>query len=271
MLPATRVTAKELLPVYDCPVIQFAVDEAIDAGAERIVVVVSETKAAIREFLGEKAVASTETSNSTGGTTTPAEIVYVTQHEPLGLGHAVLCCKDVTLPGPFGVILPDDIILERCCLQEMAENYHAGHMIAAMKVPSIDTCKYGIFSFRGSATDVCIPVTGIVEKPPSGQAASSIAAVGRYILQPMIFDVLAHTPTGAGGELQLTDAIAIATHSMPLTAFRFSGTRFDCGNHDGLLAASSARQTAFKASQMNTPLFERDPNGQLRATRRTRS
>ena len=251
MLPATRVTAKELLPVYDRPVIQFAIDEAIDAGADRIIVVVSEAKAAIRRFLGDNAVASTGRAARTGGAGAPPEIVYVTQNVPMGLGHAVLCCKGLTLPGTFGIILPDDIIMGRNCLSEMAENHQSGHMIAAMKVPSQDTCQYGIFSLRASAINSCIPVTGIVEKPPRGQAPSSIAAVGRYILQPMIFDILGRTPKGVGGELQLTDAIAIATQSVPLTAFQFAGTRYDCGSHDGLLAASNARQAAVKAAQVN--------------------
>jgi len=254
MLPATQVTAKELLPVYDRPVIQFAIDEAIEAGAERIIVIVSDTKPAIREFLGDVAIASTERGMARKGVAQAApEIVYVTQDEPIGLGHAILCCKGLTLPGPFGVILPDDIIMGCGSLAEMAENYQYGHMIAAMKVPIDETCRYGIFALSGAATDICIPVSGMVEKPLRGAAPSSLAAVGRYILQPMIFDVLGHTPKGTGDELQLTDAIAIATRSLPLTAFRFSGTRYDCGSHDGLLAASIARQAAVKADRLNAP------------------
>jgi len=255
MLPATQVTAKELLPVYDRPVIQFAIDEAIEAGAERIIVVVSDTKPAIREFLGDVAIASTERGTARKGVAQAApEIVYVTQDKPMGLGHAILCCKGLTFPGPFGIILPDDIIMGCGSLAEMAENYQYGHMIAAMKVPIDETCQYGIFALSGAATDICIPVSGMVEKPLRGAAPSSLAAVGRYILQPMIFDVLGHTPKGTGGELQLTDAIAIATHSVPLLAFRFSGTRYDCGSHDGLLAAANARQTAVKTDQMNASL-----------------
>jgi UTP--glucose-1-phosphate uridylyltransferase len=260
MLPATRVTAKELLPVYDLPVIAFAIDEAIDAGAERIIVVINEAKAAIREFLGDTAVGSKQIVGRTRATGSSPEIIYVAQEEALGLGHAILCCKGLALPGPFGVILPDDVIMGRRCLSEMARNYQAGHMIAAMNVPQQDTHKYGIFSLRGSATDVCIQVTGIVEKPPHGQAPSSLAAVGRYLLLPMIFDVLGHTPKGTGGELQLTDAIAIAAHSVQLTAFRFSGTRYDCGSHDGLLAASIARQAAVRAVRVNASLSMEHPS-----------
>lgn len=258
MLPATQVTAKELLPVYDRPVIQFAIDEAIEAGADRIIVVVCDSKPAIREFLGDNAIASTGRAAGTA-----AEIVYVNQKEPMGLGHAVLCCKGMTLPGPFGVILPDDIILGRSCMSEMARNHQEGQMIAAMKVPEEDTSKYGIFTFCGPVSGICIPVNGIVEKPPRGRAPSSIAAVGRYILQQMIFEILDQTPKGAGGEVQLTDAIAIATRSLPLTAFRFSGVRYDCGTHDGLLAAAIARQASLKVVRMNAPLSIARPSARF--------
>ncbi len=258
MLPATQVTAKELLPVYDRPVIAFAIDEAIEAGAERIIVVVNEAKAAIREFLGDSAIATHKRAGMTHAGRASCEIIYVAQEQALGLGHAILCCKGLTLPGPFGVILPDDVIMGRSCMSEMAKSYRGGHMIAAMNVPQQDTRKYGIFALRGATTDVCIPVTGMVEKPPQGQAPSSLAAVGRYLLLPMIFDVLSHTADGAGGELQLTDAIEVATRSVPLSAFRFSGTRYDCGSHDGLLAASNARQAAVKTGWMNaTPSIAR--------------
>ncbi len=254
MLPATQVTAKELLPVYDRPVIQFAIDEAIETGAERIIVVVSAAKPAIREFLGDTAKPSGDQVARAGKSIATPEILYVEQTAPSGLGDAILCCRGLILPGPFGIILPDDLIIGRACLSEMVEHYQEGHMIAAMKVAEQDTCHYGIFALRGAATDLCIPAVGMVEKPPHGAAPSAFAAVGRYILQPMIFDVLARTPKGAGGELQLTDAIAIATHSVPLTAFRFSGSRYDCGSHDGLLAASNARQAAVRADRLVVPL-----------------
>lgn len=250
MLPATKVTAKELLPVYDRPVIQFAIDEAIAAGASRIIIVISKAKTAIREFFGDTATSSAPTAQDAGPRQSAVEIVYVLQDEPQGLGHAILCCKGLLLPGPFGVILPDDVIMAGGGLSEMHRHYEGGHMIAAMQVPQEETCQYGIFAFNGSAADRCIPVNNMVEKPQVGKAPSAIAAVGRYILLPMIFDVLSHTPKGAGGELQLTDAIAIATHSVPLTAFRFSGSRYDCGSHDGLLAASNARQAEIRARRV---------------------
>jgi UTP--glucose-1-phosphate uridylyltransferase len=252
LLPATRVTAKELLPVYDRPVIAFAIDEALEAGAERIIVVISPGKTAIADFLGRDVV-----QDDLGR---QAEVVYVVQEQPLGLGHAVLCCESTTLPGLFGVILPDDIIMGQACLPEMIAHLQVGQMVAAMKVTAAQTAQYGIFRLGGMPSGRCIPVAGMVEKPAPGTAPSSIAAVGRYILDPMIFEVLAHTPVGAGGELQLTDAIGVAINAVQMTAFQFTGTRYDCGSHDGLLSASVARQSIVKAGLVsgfeaaNTPI-----------------
>jgi UTP--glucose-1-phosphate uridylyltransferase len=256
LMPATKVTAKELLPVFDRVAIDFAVEEAVGAGAERIIVVISTAKTSIRRYLGEVALSVERDHESAPSWESRAEIVYVFQDRPLGLGHAVLCCADTVLPGPVGVILPDDIILGPNALAEMAGHYRGGHMVAGMPVPAEDAAHYGIFRVSGLPVDRCIPLSGMVEKPAPGTAPSSIAAVGRYILDPMIFDILSHTPRGKGGEVQLTDAISIAALAMPLTAFRFSGTRHDCGNHDGLLAASNARRAAIR----------RDPGGVSVAT-----
>jgi UTP--glucose-1-phosphate uridylyltransferase len=244
LLPATKVTAKELLPVYDKVAIDFAVEEAVSAGAERIIVVITASKTAIRDYLGEDrtSVGRDVPDAWTGLQPQGPQLLYVFQDQALGLGHAILCCKGMTLPGPFAVILPDDIIMGRNCLADMAVHYDGGHMIAAMQVKPDETSQYGIFRVSGLPKDRCLPVSGMVEKPAPGKAPSCFAAVGRYILDPMIFEVLAHTAIGRGGELQLTDAIAIATNAMPVVAFQFLGARYDCGNHDGLLAASNARQ-----------------------------
>jgi UTP--glucose-1-phosphate uridylyltransferase len=243
LLPATRVTAKELLPVYDRVVLDFAIKEAIDLGAERIVVVISTPKVAIQAYLASQILQDEEQDEAGSGVRgTYPEIMYIFQDRPRGLGHAVLCCKDVTLPGPFAVLLPDDIVMGPNCLAEMALNYTNGHMVAAMQVKAEETSQYGIFRLGGLPKDNCMPVAGMVEKPAPGLAPSSFAAVGRYILDPLIFEVLKKTPTGKGGEIQLTDAIAISGRAVPIIAFRFSGTRHDCGNHDGLLAASVARK-----------------------------
>lgn len=240
LLPATRVTAKELLPVYDRVVLDFAIDEAVGLGAERIVIVISTAKVAIQAYLADRSEATTARAGDTRRI--GQEIIYIFQDSPLGLGHAVHCCKDVMLPGPFAVLLPDDIVMGPNCLAEMASHYSAGHMIAAMQVKPEEASQYGIFRLGGLPKDNCLPVSGMVEKPAAGTAPSSFAAVGRYILDPMIFDVLETTPTGKGGEVQLTDAIALSSQAVPVVAFRFSGTRHDCGNHEGLLEAAVARR-----------------------------
>lgn len=175
------------------------------------------------------------------------EVLYTEQPQPLGLGDAVLCARGLTLPGPFGVILPDDLILDAACLSDMAAHYTGGHMIAAMEVRAEETGSYGIFSLAQPSIGRCVAVTGMVEKPRAGLAPSRLAAVGRYILDPGIFSALAQVQHGAGGEIQLTDAIVGSAQRM--TAFRFTGTRFDCGSHDGLIAAGLARQAQVKADQ----------------------
>ena len=242
LLPATRVTAKELLPIYDRVVIDYAIDEAIGMGAERIVVVISSAKVAIQAYLAGRGLHSGHDDAGSGQFARKGgpEIIYIFQDQPRGLGHAVLCCKQVILPGPFAVLLPDDIVMGPNCLAEMAGHYSDGHMIAAMQVRPEEASQYGIFRLGGLPKDNCLPVSGMVEKPAPGTEPSSFAAVGRYILDPMIFDVLERTPIGKGGDVQLTDAITISCRAIPVVAYRFSGTRHDCGTHDGLLAASVA-------------------------------
>lgn len=242
LLPATKVTAKELLPVYDRVVLDFAIEEAIGIGAERIVVVISTEKVAIQAYLSGHLGTLTGGLGSDQSTPPGPEMVFVFQDQPRGLGHAVLCCKEVSLPGAFAVLLPDDIILGANCLDEMASHYDGGHMVAAMQVKPEEAWQYGIFRLGGLPRDNCFPVAGMVEKPAQGEAPSSIAAVGRYILDPVIFEALQWIAPGKGGELQLTDAIALSGAATQVVAFKFTGTRHDCGNHDGLLGASVAWQ-----------------------------
>lgn len=252
LLPATKTTPKELLNIYDRPALQFAIDEAVALGVSRIVVVIHPDKQAIRDYLKPDPGYIRDLAASGKAVLGAAlaaiavpdriEIVFATQSEPLGLGHAVLCAGPLTLPGPFGVILPDDLIFGEPCLSDMAQHYTAGHMIAAMEVSPAETASYGIFRINGRSIGRCVPVSGMVEKPVAGTAPSRLAAVGRYILDPCILATLNDVPRGAGSEIQLTDAIARDAESLPLTAFRFDGTRYDCGTHDGLLDAAMARQ-----------------------------
>jgi UTP--glucose-1-phosphate uridylyltransferase len=256
LLPATKVTPKELLNVYDRPALQFAIDEAIDLGVKRIVVVTHPDKQSIRDYLTPdpayadelRACGKVLLGDALSEIEVPAriQIAFVDQPEPLGLGHAILCAEGLALPGPFGVILPDDLVLGPPCLSEMAEHYAGGHMIAAMEVNPDETRSYGIFRMGSPSVGRSVSVLGMVEKPAPGFAPSRLAAVGRYILDPCVFATLRHLKRGAGGEIQLTDALARDADRVALNAFRFSGTRYDCGSHDGLLDAAVARRAMVK-------------------------
>lgn len=258
LLPATKVTPKELMNVYDRPVLQFAIDEAVSAGVDRVVVVIHPTKEAIRHYLAPDqsyirdllAKGKHDLGRTLAQLEPPRqlEVVFAYQHEALGLGHAISCAADFVLPGPVAIILPDDVIFGTPCIGEMARHYTGGHMVAAMEVAPEDTCSYGIFRLAGPSVGRSVAVSGMVEKPAFGQAPSRLAAVGRYILDPVVFATLGKTRRGAGGEIQLTDAIAHDAASVPFSAFRFSGTRYDCGTHDGLLEAANARQSTVKAA-----------------------
>lgn len=259
LLPLTKATPKELMPVYDRPVLQLAVDEAIDAGARRLVVITHESKPAIREFLtdspdlcrdlekkGKKDLVETLRASCADRW---CEVIFVEQPKPFGLGHAVsLAAPYVTEPA-FGVILPDDCILGEPCLTEMGRAYRGGHMIAAMEVEEARLSKYGIFQPVGDPNQQNIRASGIVEKPAIADAPSRLAAVGRYILSQTIFAQLSTQSTGAGGEIQLTDAIDRDLSDQPLYAYRFSGKRFDCGTQEGLLAAGQARHAMLQDIQ----------------------
>lgn len=259
LLPLTKATPKELMPVFDRPVLQLAVDEAIDAGARRLVVITHDSKPAIREFLtdspdlvqdlqakGKTALAETVKATSAERW---CEVIFIDQPEPLGLGHAVGLAREYVDEASFGVILPDDCILGEGCLTEMAQAYRGGHMIAAMEVAESDVSKYGIFQPEGAATGQVVRSSGFVEKPAVEDAPSRLAAVGRYILSRTVFERLRSQNKGAGGEIQLTDAIGRDMADQPLHAFRFSGQRFDCGTQDGLLAAAQARQALLQDVQ----------------------
>ncbi|AHM04121.1 UTP--glucose-1-phosphate uridylyltransferase [Roseibacterium elongatum DSM 19469] len=251
-LPATKATPKELLPVIDTPLIQYAIDEARAAGIERMVFVSHPSKTAIqrhvmdnvrlRQELAERGKADLADELQEAALCPKADdVAFTMQNEQLGLGHAVLCAKPFVLPGPVAVILPDDLILgEPGCLSEMVEAYetaNAGHMIATMTVAPEDTRKYGILSVT-AAEGRLMRADGMVEKPDPAEAPSHEAVVGRYILHHDIFDALETQTPGAGGEIQLTDAIARGAADYGLAGWRFSGIRFDCGSKPGMLRAT---------------------------------
>ncbi len=250
-LPATKSVPKELLPVLDTPLIQYVIDEARNAGIEKMIFVNHPSKSAIERYVLDdidlramlkkrgKARIARELQEAALDED-ENDVVFVTQNEPKGLGHAILCGAQEALPGPVAVLLPDDLILaETGCLSQMIEAYAASdadHLLATMDVPRSEVSSYGVLSVakREGPLAYC---DGLVEKPRADLAPSNTAVVGRYILNDTIFDTLRSQPAGAGDEIQLTDAIARRLGSERVAGFRFVGQRFDCGSKEGMLRA----------------------------------
>jgi UTP--glucose-1-phosphate uridylyltransferase len=256
-LPATKVVAKEMLPVLDRPLIQYAVDEAVDAGADTLIFVTNRYKHAIADYFDKAYELEAKLAQSGKNDllamvqgTLPKNVrcVFVTQPEALGLGHAVLCAKPVVGDEPFGVVLPDDLIWNGSAssgrpgalrqMAELAASESAG-VIAVEEVPRDQTNKYGIVDAT-PVSDRAAKIKLVVEKPKPEVAPSNLAIVGRYVLPGRIFDLLEKTTPGAGGEIQLTDAIETLLSEQTVLAYRFEGTRFDCGNKLGLVKATLA-------------------------------
>jgi UTP--glucose-1-phosphate uridylyltransferase len=249
-LPATKAMPKEMLPIVDKPLIQYAVEEASAAGITQMIFITGRHKRSIEDHFDR--APELEAELAAKGKTELLEIVrnispetdvfvYIRQPEPLGLGHAVLCAEPVVGDEPFAVILADDIIdAERSVIAQLCDARSAlggGSVLAVEDVPRADTNKYGIVS--------CTPLdertsrmSHIVEKPAPGQAPSTLAVLGRYVLEPEIFAHLRTIPRGAGGEVQLTDAIARLVPQGTTYAYRYRGKRFDCGSKEGFLAAT---------------------------------
>jgi UTP--glucose-1-phosphate uridylyltransferase len=246
-LPATKASPKEMLPIVDKPLIQYAVEEAIAAGATKLIFVTGASKRAIEDHFDtdpelEKALGDggkDELLESIRGIVPKGvSCIYIRQGEPLGLGHAVLCAKAAVGDEPFFVHLADDLIAgEPPCLQQMAAEYdrHGGSVVAVETVPPEDSSSYGIV-----AVDDSDRITQIVEKPAPADAPSNSAVVGRYLLAPEIFDKLENIGKGAGGEIQLTDGIADLLDESAVYAYSFTGKRFDCGSKLGYLMATVA-------------------------------
>jgi UTP--glucose-1-phosphate uridylyltransferase len=254
-LPASKVVAKEMLPVLDKPLIQYAVDEAVDAGADTLIFVTNRYKHAIADYFDvayelehklERAGKKELLGLVQGVLPKHVRCIFVTQAEALGLGHAVLCAKPVVGDEPFGVILPDDLIWTsrtqaggKGALRQMAEFAVAekASAIAVEEVPHDQTDKYGIVD-AAPISDRAALIKSVVEKPKPAVAPSNLAIVGRYVLPGRIFGLLESTKPGAGGEIQLTDAIASLLAEQRVLAYRFEGTRFDCGGKLGLVKAT---------------------------------
>ena len=249
-LPATKANPKEMLPIVDKPLIQYAAEEAITAGIEELVFVTSSSKRAIEDHFDKNYEMEAELERKGKDdlldlvrNVVPKGVscVYVRQPEALGLGHAVLCAKSVIGNEPFAVILADDLIDggDNPCLTQMTEKfeYNRCSILGVEEVPHEDTEKYGIVN-ADPVTERLSRINRIVEKPKPENSPSSLAVVGRYILTPRIFELLEITPRGAGGEIQLTDAIAALLEEEQVLAYEFEGVRYDCGSKLGYLKAT---------------------------------
>ena len=247
-LPATKAMPKEMLPVVDKPLIQYAVEEAAEAGVEEFIFVTGRNKTAIEDHF-DHSFELEETLAAKGKDEAlhlvkdmlhnPGSVFYVRQQQPAGLGHAVWCARHLVGSEPVAVLLADDLILGASCVKEMVDAYKAGNMVAVMDVPHEQTSSYGIVT-PGADDGRILLVEGLVEKPDPSSAPSNIAVVGRYIITPEVFETLAAQERGAGGEIQLTDALAKQIGKAPFSGVRFSGERFDCGSKLGFLQANIA-------------------------------
>ncbi|HWK45979.1 MAG TPA: UTP--glucose-1-phosphate uridylyltransferase GalU [Stellaceae bacterium] len=250
-LPATKAMPKEMLTVVDKPLIHYAFEEAKAAGIEQFIMVTSRGKASMEDHF-DYAYELLDTLKARGKTRDmaaleawlpkPGQMVFTRQQQPLGLGHAVLCAKDVVGDEPFAVLLADDLILaQKSCLKQMVE-VHAeteGSVVAIMDVPREQTKRYGILDVE-SDDGRLVSVKGLVEKPEPEVAPSTLSIIGRYILQPEIFAHLERTERGAGNEIQLTDGLVKLLGHKPFHGLRFEGERFDCGDKLGYLEANVA-------------------------------
>jgi len=250
-LPATKAMPKEMLPVVDKPIIQYAVEEAIASGIEQIIFVTGSGKGALEDhfdtnlqlemMLREKgkddllnAIQSLVPSS--------CNIVYTRQHEALGLGHAIWCARDIVGDEPFAVLLADDLIQSKVpLLKQMISEFDRlrASMMAIIEVPKEDTSQYGIIE-AGKTLDGTVQVKSMVEKPDPDEAPSNLAVIGRYILTPRIFEHLGKGIKGAGGEIQLTDAMSALLEEQPIFGYKFEGERFDCGDKVGFQLANIA-------------------------------
>ena len=247
-LPATKAMPKEMLPVVDKPLIQYAVEEAAAAGIEEFIFVTGRNKAAIEDHFDHsfELEATLQAKGKSDALSlvkamlhNPGAVQYVRQQQPAGLGYAVWCARHLIGNDPVAILLADDLILGESCIREMVEAYDGGNMVAVMDVPRDQTGAYGIVT-PGIDDGHIVDIDALVEKPNPDDAPSTIGVVGRYIIAPEVFATLNGQERGAGGEIQLTDALAKQIGKAPFKGLRFSGERFDCGSKLGFLQANIA-------------------------------
>ncbi|WP_417620500.1 UTP--glucose-1-phosphate uridylyltransferase [Parasphingorhabdus sp.] len=252
-LPATKVMPKELFPVVDRPLLQYAVDEALEAGIEQMIFVNGRGKGMIEDhfdmaFELERNMAdrSKDTSVLDGTRLRPGDCVFVRQQEPLGLGHAIWCARDIIGDEPFAIFLPDEFMVgSPGCMKQMVSAYDklGGNIVCALEIPIEDTPSYGVID-PGYRDGPITEVKGLVEKPAAGTAPSNLILPGRYILQPEVMRILETQEAGAGGEIQLTDAMAQMIGKQPFHGMTFDGKRYDCGSKQGYVEANLAMALA---------------------------
>lgn len=248
-LPATKAIPKEMLPVVDRPLIQYAVDEAREAGIEQMIFVTGRGKTAIEDHfdisyeLEATMSARGKALDAIAGTRfAPGHVAYVRQQEPIGLGHAIWCARHIIGDEPFAIFLPDELMVGTPgCMKQMVDAYAraGGNIVCGYEVAPDQTDKYGIIT-PGKVDGRLVEVTGLIEKPKLGTAPSNLMIPGRYILQPEVMRVLEGQARGAGNEIQLTDAMAKMIGTQPFHAYAFDGRRFDCGDKAGFITANIA-------------------------------
>ena len=248
-LPVTKTVPKELLPILNIPLIEYAVNEAREAGIERFVFVSSPEKKSILDYFKKDKKLEGYLKNKNSDLLTGIEkniisddsLIEVVQEEPLGLGHAIWCAKEY-IEGPFAVILPDDLIISKvACIKQMIDVYkeHKSNIIAIQEVDSVDVYKYGVIDYDKNDKDYYF-IKNMIEKPSVNDAPSNLAIIGRYILMPNVLDALSEKKVGFGGEIQLTDAIKNTIKKDGVIGYKFEGNRYDCGNVVGALEAQIA-------------------------------
>lgn len=249
-LPATKAIPKEMLPIIDRPLIQYAVDEAREAGIEQMIFVTGRGKTAIVEHFDHAFELETTMRGRNKDLDIleptriePGNLVAVRQQVPLGLGHAIWCARAIVGDEPFAILLPDELMIgEPGCMKQMVEAYHevGGNLISVLERPRAEVSSYGVIAPGAQINDRLTEVTGLVEKPKVEEAPSNLIISGRYILQPEVMRTLEHQEQGAGGEIQLTDAMAQMIGQQAFHAVTFSGRRFDCGSKAGFVEATLA-------------------------------
>lgn len=247
-LPATKAQPKEMLPIVDKPTIQYIIEEAVASGIEDVLIVTGRNKRAVEDHFDHcpemelllRRKGNTELLNLVDDITNLVDIHYVRQKEPRGLGHAVYCARKFIGDEPFAVLLGDDVVVSKVpCLKQLIDQYDkiGSSILGVQNVARQDVSKYGIVDYEGNA-DKTVRVKSLVEKPAVEKAPSNIAVLGRYIIEPEIFEILAETKPGAGGEIQLTDALKTLASQKPVYAHVFDGKRYDVGDKLGFLKAT---------------------------------